>query len=378
MKQTLIDTRLIDLYGNWWNGKNHEPLLSIFVTNPQFDVHTYYPPWMKGEAGYWPISHALPFCEKEKSMQPLHDAFQVLDAWQQHYYQRYLGAAFPSEKCYLGTLPIAGIVSGYVKNDTASGNIWFEHAEGWSLERIAALPEDATSPLGELFSRAMQEFVRYYGGRLLMADHTQTGILDILAALRTTNQLVMDCIDSPELVLAASAALERIFWRVWEEMRSQLDAHNGGLYSSWVGVLSERPYVVSQSDFSVLLSPSLFEELALPAIRREAQRCGRAIYHLDGPEEIKYLDQLLAIPEIRAIQWPPYPGYPALCGEWDEMFRKVIDSGRRLVLGGGNIPADPDAVRTFFSKFPKESFHLTFTVSDVRAGENLLCAGESA
>lgn len=34
----------------------------------------------------------------------------------------------------------------------------------------------------------------------------------------------------------------------------------------------------------------------------------RNMYHLDGPQALRYLDTLLALPEIHAIQWVPGAG----------------------------------------------------------------------
>jgi len=368
----MITSHLVDFYEDWWNGRNQQPLLAIYVGDPRFDVRVHMPSWMDPSAGSILVPYSLPFCAKEHSLRPLQDVLRVLDA--RHIYSglEYCGAAFPSEGCDFGAVSTAGAISDYAKADPSTRSVWFELDEGWSLERIAALPEDASSPLGDLYRNASKEIVRHFGERFLIKDEPIFGILDTLAALRTSKQLIMDCLDSPELVLAAIQALDRISWRRWTEMRALLDPPNQGISSSW-GLLSRKPFAPSQSDFSVLLSPALFEEFALPSIRQEAQRIGRAIYHLDGPEQIKYLDLLLAIPEIRAIQWPPYPGTSVFNGDWDDLIRKVLDSGRRFMSQGR--PPDFEALPALFSRFPREAFHWTFWVPDVKTGEKFLQAG---
>jgi len=370
-KQTMIAQDLVDIYEDWWNGRNRKPLLAVYVGDPKFKLGDHMPPWMdRSVPGYKLFSYALSFCEKEKSFRPLHDVFDLHETSSKLSGLEYLGAAFPTMRTDFGAVPVAGVISGFAEFDMASKSMWFELAEGWSLERIAALPEDASSPWADLCRGAGREAVQRFGGRILMVEPAMFGRLDVLAALRSTGQLLMDCMDSPELVHAALAALEPIFWRYWDETRALLAPCNQGLYSSWIGVLSNRPYATSQADFSVMLSPALFEEFALPGIRREAERIGRTAYHLDGPEQIKYLDMILAIPEVRAIQWPPYPGLSVLKGDCDEMIRKVIDSGRRLVMS--EIPPDPGAVRTLFSRFPGEAFHLSMWAPDVETGKKVV------
>lgn len=369
-EKAMIAPSLIDLYEDWWTGRNRQPLLAIYVGDPRFDLGSHMRPWMDRSIGSDQlIGYALSFCAKAQSYQPLRDVLDVLDTRLEKSGLGYLGAAFPNGRCNFGPVPVAGYVSGYAQFDAASKSMWFELDEGWSLERIAALPDNAASPWAELCRGAANEIVQRFAGRLLIVDHPMFGLLDILAALRTTNRLIMDCVDSLELVLAANAALERIWWHYWQEMRALLDPANQGLYSNW-GLISRRPFASSQADFSVLLSPSLFEQVALPSIGREGARLGRAIYHLDGPQQINYLDMILSIPEVRAIQWPPYPGHPVLSGCWDDMLHKVIDSGRRLILQ--EIPPDPQAMRRLFSRFPSEAFHLTCWVPDVKTGEKLL------
>ena len=57
-----------------------------------------------------------------------------------------------------------------------------------------------------------------------------------------------------------------------------------------------------------MISDDAFEELFIPGIIRECKHMDRCIYHLDGPQALRYLDRLLEIPEIHAIQWVPGAG----------------------------------------------------------------------
>ncbi len=52
----------------------------------------------------------------------------------------------------------------------------------------------------------------------------------------------------------------------------------------------------------------MFEEIFLPGIIRECRHGPQHMYHLDGPQALRYLDTLLALPEIHAIQWVPGAG----------------------------------------------------------------------
>lgn len=369
----MIDPSLPAFYEDWWNWRNSRPLLAVNVGNPKFNLGDYMPEWMdRSVPVHQLVSYSLGFCARQGSYEPLRTVLDLFETRAEKSGLNYLGAAFPTVRCDFGALPLAGRISGYAEFDPVSKSMWFELAEGWSLERIAALPESADSPWGQLCRGAAREIVKRFGGRMVIVESAMFGILDILAALRTSAQLLMDCIDNAEAVQRAAAALERIWWAFRDESQTLLESCNGGVSCSWIGVLSKRPYATSQCDFSVMLSPPLFEELALPAIRNEAARIGRTAYHLDGIQQIKYLDSILAIPEVRAIQWPPYPGYSILKGDLDELIRKVIESGRRFV--SSEIPPHPEAVRTLFKRFPAEHFCLSMWAPDVQTGQEILRA----
>ena len=54
-----------------------------------------------------------------------------------------------------------------------------------------------------------------------------------------------------------------------------------------------------------MLSPRLFRRFVLPDIITQAENMDYALYHLDGPNEIPYLDDLIQSKCLDAIQWVP-------------------------------------------------------------------------
>jgi hypothetical protein len=78
----------------------------------------------------------------------------------------------------------------------------------------------------------------------------------------------------------------------------------------------------------------IFEKLilmkfALPEIAASCRRLSNPFFHLDGPGELKHLDALLAIPELKGIQWIPGAGQPPLT-EWPDVLRKIRAAGKRI------------------------------------------------
>ena len=63
----------------------------------------------------------------------------------------------------------------------------------------------------------------------------------------------------------------------------------------------------------------------------------RCIDHLDGPQALRYLDRLLDIPEIHAIQWVPGAGHDYWADQV-EVYQRIQAGGKALVTVG--VPAN--------------------------------------
>ena len=103
---------------------------------------------------------------------------------------------------------------------------------------------------------------------------------------------------------------------------------------------SETPAIDLQSDFSTLIGPEMFGEFVLPLVVEQAKAFSRSVFHLDGPDMIRHLDQLLQVDEINAIQWVQGAGAGRV-SEWPEVMRQIHDAGKRLY-----VYCKPDEVET--------------------------------
>ncbi len=88
-----------------------------------------------------------------------------------------------------------------------------------------------------------------------------------------------------------------------------------------------------------------FEKFVLPALERVSSQIGRAIYHLDGPEEIRHLDMILSLPRVHAIQWVPVPTnrYKGVTQDFCDkisldIYRRTLAAGKKILLAGGVAP----------------------------------------
>ncbi len=136
---------------------------------------------------------------------------------------------------------------------------------------------------------------------------------DAIAAFRDPQELLLDTIDNPEAVKKLVGRITSDFFRFYDFFYELLTAA-GMPCTSWLPAVGKGRYHIPSNDFSCMISDTMFEELFIPGIIRECRYMDRCIYHLDGPQALRYLDRLLEIPEIQAIQWVPGAG----CGDWRE------------------------------------------------------------
>lgn len=84
-------------------------------------------------------------------------------------------------------------------------------------------------------------------------------------------------------------------------------------------------------------------------LQRFAQLAGYLEYmcwHLDGPEQIKHLDALLELPQVRLVQVQPGANRPPCVSDlWLPQLRKIQAKGRGLIVDA-STPAELETLLT--------------------------------
>lgn len=151
------------------------------------------------------------------------------------------------------------------------------------------------------------------------------GPTEVFADIRGPEKLAMDFIDSPDMIKPALAEINQAWFDAWKACTA-ITQRLGGFFF-WMRIWSERPAIDLQSDFSCMISKTMFDEYFMPFIEQQTQWVERTIYHLDGPGAVQHLDSLLDLPNLTGIQWIPGAGQkPA--SEWPDLLRKIQDAGK--------------------------------------------------
>ena len=155
--------------------------------------------------------------------------------------------------------------------------------------------------------------------------------LDVLAALKGTDQVLLDTVMRPELLERQIQQVNDIYFRVFDELYDIIregDEMAFCYFSSWApGKMTKL-----QSDISTMISVDDFRRFVQPFIREQCQKIPYTLYHLDGVGAIRHLDALLEIDELNAIQWTPGVGKPqGGSPKWYDLYKKILAAGKSVM-----------------------------------------------
>lgn len=234
-------------------------------------------------------------------------------------------------------------------------SIWFDRQppiKDW--EHPVVFKTDPEHPLYHAIAEHTRALCEHSKGRYAVSFTDIGGQLDVLYSMRG-EELLMDLLEYPDEVLAAEAQIDREFIEYFNTLQKMIGPTGCG-YTNWIPLVHDKPWYPLQCDMSVMISPAMFEEFVLPSLAKVAASIGQAVYHLDGPGEIKHLDMILSLPEVHAVQWVPLPNTKDQNGrfyqdfadkESIDVYRKTLAAGKKVVLLGvrpNQISAIFDAV----------------------------------
>lgn len=244
----------------------------------------------------------------------------------------YLAEGLPMHFTNFGPGCVAACVGGNFK--LGEDTIWFETDPIVNdLENLPEIKFDENSDLWKALSRVQDRFSQDPNVNYSITD--LGGIMDIVASLRGTGNLLFDLYDHPSEVIELSKKVKKAWFEAFDR-QVEMTNKNSQPFNTWMGIPSKTPWFPLQSDFSYMISPSQFEQFVLCDIIDQVNYMDRSIYHLDGVGQINHIDMLLDIENLTGIQWVPGVGQAPLTDKvWFDLYKKIQDKGKNLVLLGG-------------------------------------------
>ena len=187
-------------------------------------------------------------------------------------------------------------------------------------------------------------------GKFILSTIDTHSNLDCLSALRGPERLCLDLVERPEAVLRTVKRVDALFRPVYDALFEAGRMREFGS-TSWSEMWSEGRTQTIQCDFCCMISRA-FSPIrdAVAGIRITC--LDHAVYHMDGPGQLRHLDDLLTIPNLHTIQWVPGAGQPQ-APAWIEMLRKIQKAGK-----GVQVLATIDELKAVYSQLAGEDLLL--------------------
>lgn len=232
---------------------------------------------------------------------------------------------------------------------------------------------DAQNPIFQAELQTMKFLAKEGMGKFFVGMPDNCGSYDALATLRGTEDFIMDLLDRPDEVRKAGNQMVDTLIQSSDAMFQAVKENNdGGSTMGWMGLWSPGKVMQLQCDLSVMISPDMFEEFIVEELERSARWLDHSVYHLDGIEQARFLDQLLSIREINMIQWTQVAGQPDVTANFhyiqriqkagkgiflfidknqlDAVLDNVLPEGRMLVVSGAENREEADDIVDYVAK----------------------------
>ncbi len=237
-----------------------------------------------------------------------------------------------------------------------SGTVWFEKKT--SLKEIVPLLEDTQINMNNPWHARLTKITKIAAERgkkdYSVALTDLGGVLDILSSFLGPEKLIFAMKDNPNVVDTCRAIILEKLLKVYDDLQTIIELHGDGC-NSWLNLWCPKRWYPIQCDVSAMLSPKWFKRFVLPDLITQAEHMDHALYHLDGPNQLNFLDEILSIPSIHAIQWVPGMGEePKSSYKWMPIYKKIQAAGKNIVI---DLFEKPELLSHFYSQLdPKGLF----------------------
>lgn len=299
-------------YSKWWKGEAQKPLLGVVIKKTRKDN----PPKIITQAN---------ICDMQSPEKVVDGIEWILSGYE------FYGDAFPmfNMDCF-GPGVLAAFLGAEL--DNTSGRVWFHYKEQeiYDLEINLDYNNKWLKYLSDIYRIATQRFA----GRAIIGMTDLGGVMDVLSTFRPSEKLLFDLYDYPVQIQNATKKIREYWHEVYDYLCNILKSKEVG-YTDWSAIYSVESSYVMQSDFSYMIGNDMFKDFILQDIEYSCNKIVNTVFHLDGEGELKHLSDLLAIKQLKAVQWIPGTGNKPY-DQWPEVYKKIASKGKLIQIGGNS------------------------------------------
>ncbi len=252
----------------------------------------------------------------------------------------------------------------------ADDTVWFlptidpENPESHPPLRFT--PESKWWRITEATLSACAELAR---GKYLVGCPDLVENVDIVAALRGSQLLLMDMIERPDWVIEKVSEVNQVFFEVYDKIYDIIKLEDGSSVFGAFRLWGPGKVVKVQCDASAMFSPKMFSKFVVPALTEQCEWLDYSIFHLDGHQCIQHLDLLLGIDALDAIEWTPDPQVPKGGDpQWYPMYRKILKAGKSVQA----IGVEPEEVVPLLDAVGGKGMYIMTTFESEKQAEQMM------
>ena len=164
----------------------------------------------------------------------------------------------------------------------------------------------------------------------------------------------------PDGVQMALGKIDFAYRRVMNEVYDIVrDNNEGGCSVDWLSTWAPGFHAQMQCDMSVMISNPMFKEFIMPELEGQCKFLDYPLYHFDGIEQIRHLDDMLSIPNLKAIQWTQVSGQPPAT-DYIPQLQKIQKAGKNVI-----IHVDPNQIEPLMENLSSKGLYL-ITATDTK------------
>lgn len=302
-------------YERWWRGELERPLIHGIIYNAHTDSRT----------------EKAPLLSQRNCNDFSWDPEQLIDTidLQLSRYE-YIGDGYPHVN-FDAFGP--GVVAAFcgAEMDNRSGSVCFLPKQAKEISEIS-IKYDPDNIWSRRIKNIYRAGMERWDGTVIMGMPDLGGILDILASVCGNEQLLFALMDEPEEIQRLIGEVQTAWYSAYDDFSEVLKPQK--LYSDWSMLLSRTPSYILQCDFSYMISQEMFREFVMRSLREDTRRLQHTIYHLDGVEALRHLEEILKLKDLNAVQWVWGAGKQG-ASHWLDIYKRILEAGKQIMVIGG-------------------------------------------
>lgn len=254
----------------------------------------------------------------------------------------YAGDAVPTASMDFGPGVLAALLGAEFR--LAEDTIWFDEKpfDGHIEELKSHIKFDTDIQIYKTAEKLTEAMCKFSEGRYVVSILDIGVNADVFSSLYSREKLLRSMVKEQESVDEILSIID-VFWKSIYEDNYALVKRYQPYMTSWIPLISSEKWYPLLSEFSSMVSPSVFKKLILPSLNRETEMLDKVLFNLDGEDEIKHLKEILGLNKLHAVQWDPVPKYmnkyDAVIKDFDSaasmnVYGDVQRAGKKLVING--------------------------------------------